>query len=584
MPRGGALTTLGWLTVTAVLWGLAYPAPGWWPLAYVALVPAVVVVLRTQRPRRTLLCAWLVAFAWWLVMIRWMIPVTGGGYAALSAFLAGYFPLALWIARRLHRDWDMPQTFALPLAWVSVELLRGAWPAGGFGWFALGHSQAPIGTQPGLLDHAFRGPLIQCADLFGELTVSVLVCMSGGLIVDTLLRPLYRPDPGHRRGRRAERGVVLARAAWVVVFVPAWGYGLYRTHTHPGSDDRPVRVALIQTNVAQDNRNDPTPEQVRSDWDRLLALTRQAGRDRPSLIVWPETVVPAPLDDDSIRYHRPSDPRRPGAAEADQAIAALARELHATLIVGAHSVRWSLRTDEQGRQWVRPERWGNAAYCYTPGHGRSPEHYDKMHRVPFGEYVPWVEGWPWLKKRFIRWLTPYGDFDYTIIPGLRPVAFDTKVGDADHDDAMGEYSRGLRMVTPICFEDAVPRVVRRMVRECSERFSPVGLIVNLTNDGWFAGTDQPEQHLQIAVFRSIENRRPTVRAVNTGVSAAIDPSGRVTAVQPAGSEGVLRAVVRLPSGGWTWYGYWGDGPMWALTLGTWAMVALGVLRRRTRKG
>src|SRR5690606_5340325 len=115
------------------------------------------------------------SLAWWLLRLSWITGVTFGGYLALSAYMALYFPATLLLVRVIARNLRGIVTLSLPMAWVSLEWLRGLVLAGGFGWFALGHTQAAyeVGQHPGLI--------AQSAALFGEWTVSFLVAMTNGL-------------------------------------------------------------------------------------------------------------------------------------------------------------------------------------------------------------------------------------------------------------------------------------------------------------------------------------------------------------------------------------------------------------------
>ena len=173
----------------------------------------------------------------------------------------------------------------------------------------------------------------------------------------------------------------------------------------------------------------------------------------------------------------------------------------------------------------------NSAYWYTPDGGRSDQRYDKIHLVPFGEYLPFKSGFPPLYKLFLS-LSPYPE-EYSLTPG--------------NSDALTvfELKPNWRFVTPICFEDIDAELVRRM-------FKPIGgmkradMIVNLTNDGWFKFNEMP-QHLQAATFRSIENRVPTARSVNTGISGFIDSNGRQHDLLGSGITGSSIATLALDS-------------------------------------
>jgi apolipoprotein N-acyltransferase len=142
-----------------------------------------------------------------------------------------------------------------------------------------------------------------------------------------------------------------------------------------------------------------------------------------------------------------------------------------------------------------------------------------MHLVPFGEYVPLGNVLPFMKV-----FTPY-KHDYACRPGENWTRFPLP--------ANGErYTFGCL----ICYEDSDPSLAREYVAT-----EPVDFLVNISNDGWFNGTEEHEQHLAICRFRAVETRRSVVRAVNMGISGAIDPDGRVIAL-PAGAWGESKKV------------------------------------------
>ncbi|MDX1682135.1 MAG: apolipoprotein N-acyltransferase, partial [Phycisphaeraceae bacterium] len=249
-------------------------------------------------------------------------------------------------------------------------------------------------------------------------------------------------------------------------------------------------------------------------------------------------------------------------------IDALSRRLGVQLMVGAHAYQGFARVEIEGRTYEIGRDRTNAVYLYRPDTGQAPDRYDKIHRVPFGEYVPWVERVPMLHRWFIRWLTPY-DHDYSLRPGREVVRF----------EAPGDQAA--RLVTPICFEDTVGRLVRRMVYGESGR-KQADALINLSNDGWFAGSVEGPQHLQIAVVRCIENRVPMARAVNTGISGMVDSAGRVGPLVQRGHRyqriaGHVTHSLELDSRS-TLFGQVGDIPAWTMVLGTLLLAVGGFLR------
>src|SRR6185312_9127557 len=204
-------------------------------------------------------------------------------------------------------------------------------------------------------------------------------------------------------------------------------------------------------------------------------------------------------------------------------------------------------------------------------HGMKFGRYDKMHLVPFGEYVPFKETLPWMQT-----FTPYEN-DYSCRPGRRWTRFRFQVSrDAEPAKPRGrEFTFGCL----ICYEDSDPYLARHYVAA-----APVDFLVNISNDGWFNGTEEHEEHLAICRFRAIETRRSIVRAVNMGISCVIDSDGRVVALPGATwsaskkMEGIVAAAMPLDRRQ-SWYARLGD---W-LPAACWVLLIVGHFAGRWRK-
>ena len=566
---------------SACLLGLAFPNPGWGILAHVALVPAALIALRANSSWRLVWTSYIVSFLWWLFMLRWLVPVTGSGLSLLAALMGIYLPATLLMFRWL-RHWPLPATAALPMSVVTWELVRTYWPAGGFTWFMLGHSQAPYHPSHGV------STLIQLADVFGDHGVSFMVAMTNGVIVDLLTSPWYRPGRG--RHMRMSRKLMAVVFLWAFCLGLSWGYGRHRI-SQAAFAGPTLSVSVVQTNVPQSNKRTDSPEQLEKDWQDLLALsrraiaphTKQAGqnsempRDEPDpedaplsedptdtqptdltqtqakpILVWPETVVPGPISLSWVQAHQSSDnPIDRWRAKFHTQIQALAQELQVDLIVGARSV---VELGPHGALY-------NSVYHYHDDGRQAVQRYDKIHLVPFGEYIPWVESSTWLKKLFIRYISPY-DRDYTLNNGNTYTAFQIQ---------------NVRLVTPICFEDSVARVCRQFCYDIEGR-KRADLLVNLTNDGWYWPV-QRRQHLQIAVFRSIENRVPTARSVNCGISGFISSIGQVGPIVSSGQAGISSHQIQLDHRS-TLTGRIGHTPATAVALASAVLAVFSRFRRR----
>ncbi|NJL30272.1 MAG: hypothetical protein HC898_00815 [Phycisphaerales bacterium] len=217
----------------------------------------------------------LVSYLGWLVMMRWMIPVTFGGWWAMCIYLGLHFPAALLVFRMLVKHWRIPATLALPMAWVSFEWLRGHFPSGGFGWYALGHALAPWQVS-------HETPTIaQLASIFGEMGISFLVAMTSGFCIDGV-RFFYSSrykDTASWRSMNSRYFIVVSNT-----FILCWGlvfYFVYQQAIHRPSSSTWARaaVAVVQTNLPQFNKIQPTPERLQEEWTELLSMTRQAAEE-----------------------------------------------------------------------------------------------------------------------------------------------------------------------------------------------------------------------------------------------------------------------------------------------------------------
>ncbi len=248
------------------------------------------------------------------------------------------------------------------------------------------------------------------------------------------------------------------------------GYGYWTLAQDPDVRDATFRVGLVQGNIPQDLKW--LPEQQRGTVelyrDLSLRLDKAGGND---LLVWPEAAMPFYFQD---------------GGELASAVASLPRETGSALLFGSPAYR-----RDDGRL-----RFLNSAYLLTPDKGLAGRS-DKVHLVPFGEYVP--------------------------LSGLLPFVNKLVVGIGDF--SAGEVNplplNGHRLGVLVCYEVIFPELARDFVLQGSD------LLVNITNDAWFGRSSAPGQHLAMARFRAVENRVWLVRAANTGITAFIAPSGDV---------------------------------------------------------
>ena len=468
-------------------------------LAWVALLPSLLLVRLPERTRRMYLGLYLASAVSQLVTLQWMRlgdPTMYVAWVALSFYVAAYLPVFIGLTRVAVRTAGVPLVVAAPAIWVGLEFFR-AHLLTGFSWYYLGHSQYRWLT------------IIQISDLVGAYGVSFLiVATTAGLAVlipDSWLQRL-RLLPTPLESASTVQPPWFRRPAWQVgltatLFLAALGYGVVRRSQ---ADFRPgPRVALIQGDFVASLRTDP--DESGGVYLTHSKLTGMAVREQPDLIIWPETMfrwplfeAPAGLSNDELRSRAPLVPPELWSDKTVRhTLIGDAQKAGAATIIGLQAVELA---DKGIRQL-------NSAVFVRPDTGIAGR-YDKLHLVPFGEYLPLQNSVPWLHQ-----LTPY-PADFGLTPGKHAAVF--------------EY-RDWRMAPIICFEDTVPHLVRGIVSAGSkgETGQEVDLLVNLTNDGWFHGSSELDQHLITAAFRAVECRTPVARAVNTGISAVIDGDGAI---------------------------------------------------------
>jgi apolipoprotein N-acyltransferase len=459
-------------------------------LAWVALVP-LLKSLDNATPSSALRLGFLAGFAHSMTLIYWVIIVMGhyGGLPLtvsvsililFSLYLSIYPALFAWGYTLIGSSFL--GSFKAAALWVALEYVR-ANILTGFPWCLLGH------TQYLNLD------VIQVADLVGAYGISFVIVLSNTLIYGLLL------EHNFRRWKLETPLVLLALALTL-------GYGHYRMSDSRTSRET-LKVAIVQGNIDQSIKWNPAYQEKTIQIYRDLTLkSRPFG---PNLVVWPETAVPLFFQE-----------KTPLARSVLQT----ARDVGAYIIFGSPAYR-----REKGSV-----AFFNRAYLVSPS-AEILGYYDKVHLVPFGEYVPMKRFLPFVQRLVVS----AGDF----LPG--------------HHVAPLKFPKAAAGVL-ICFESIFPELARAMTR------NGAALLVNLTNDAWYGMSSAPFQHFSMAVFRAVENRRPLVRAANTGISAFILPSGKIVEQSDLFTEALLTKEIPLPDSGLTIYTRYGDFFAVALTI------------------
>lgn len=433
--------------LSGLLLRLSFPKPGLWILAWVAFLP-LFFALEGQKPRKAFLLSYLSGAVFFLTTIFWLIHVTVPGMVVLSLYLA-FFVAVFGVAYAFYKErmafWQGAIFFAA--LWVFLEFCRSHFFTG-FPWALLGHGQAPN----------LWG--IQAADTVGAFGVSFFVVFVNVLIFEFV------------NSKQRKQAIPVARLGAALALVLFWfAYGALRVAEDPKKTCF-FKVAVIQGNIANEIKwATAFSEKI---FKKHQLLTEIADlKSEPDLVVWPETSYPDYISEGS-------DINR---------LKVLARNTATPLLVGS--------------VMLRQDRYYNSALLFSSD-GEHVATYDKIHLVPFGEFIPARKALP-----FIESIVPIEDFtpgkEFTLLP------------------LQGKGCPRIELAALVCFEDLFSALSRRFVQRGAD------ILINVTNDSWFGDTSSPYQHMQASVLRAVENRVYVIRAANTGISCFIDDKGMVYA-------------------------------------------------------
>lgn len=454
---------------------MSFPPYGFGTMAWIALVP-LLIALQRGTLKESVIIGFLAGFVGSVGLIYWITYVTViygkqswlTGLAAmliLAAYLSVYVALFAGGVSYL-KERGVPQVITAPLLWTCLEYLKSNLLTG-FPWENLAYSQY------------LNTPLIQIADITGIYGISFMLVFINAVICDSL-RGLAL---GFQKQTNKTLAVEMMIAFLLLFGLLAYGQLRIQEMRNKLTAAPSIDVALIQGNIDQSLK-----------WDRLYqqrtlatynSLSKQALPCGSGLVIWPETALPFYFQDGDLKSRQ---------------VVRTARETGKWLIFGSPSYR----NKPGGADFF------NSAFLLSP-EGQVVGRYDKVHLVPYGEYVPYRGSSPSIGKLVA------GEADFHAGEGYFPIS-------------LSEHKMGVL----ICYEGIFPEASRLYKQRGAE------LLVNITNDAWFGFSSAPYQHLSMTVFRAVENRLYLLRAANTGISAIIDPVGRII------SQSALHVTTILP--------------------------------------
>ena len=478
--------------VSGILVVLSFPLFDYYPLAWVAFVP-LLLSLWGKDPKKAFVAGYVFGLVYFVGTLYWIyysinhyggfsFPASLSLVVVLCLYLSLYPAIFSFLFIKMIRKTELPALLIAPVLWVVLEFVR-SYALTGFPWSSIGYSQ-----------YRFLH-MIQVADITGIYGISFLVLAVNGALADLFLL----------RKRTTEMPLfpisytVVGLSVLVVVIIASLGYGHWRLNQE--RNGKLINISLAQGDIEQDKKWEPTYQN--EVLETYFSLSRKAAGPSVQMIVWPETALPFIFDFDKANTER---------------LIRFEQGLGSDLLFGTILVK------EQSRSKTL---LSNSAVLLDR-EGKNIYEYDKIHLVPFGEYVPLRSVLFFVDKL----VTGIGDY----VPGRQYVRADTEFGS---------------FATLICYEIIFPGLVRKFYTTGGD------FIVNITNDAWFGSTSAPYQHFSMAVFRAIENRKPVVRCANTGISGFIDSNGKILSETPIFKRLVLPGTVKT-DGTLSFYTKYGD--------------------------
>ena len=500
-----------WCLFSGILLALSFPRFDLEFLAWFALVP-LFYATEGKGLYQSFKLGFLTGLVSFLGILYWII-VAVHTYGNVPLILSGLILLLLivylslfigaftFLTRLIQIRSGLQTILFTPFLWVTLEYLRSFFLSG-FPWASLGYSQ--------YLNLSF----IQMADITGVYGLSFVI-----LLVNATLFGVLRQFP-----RRSFLSREVVMTALILLGFLVYGYAKMRTIDQQMLHQPTLKVGLVQGNIDQSIKWDESFQRETLKIYERLSLKLAEGR--PDLIIWPETATPFFFQD---------------AKEYQPLILDIPKRTDTYLLFGTPS--YKIKKGKVNHY--------NSAYLASPS-GDLVGVYDKIHLVPFGEYVPLGE--------------------YVSLGSMGEGIGDFKSGKEIFNFSIPQGKLGVL----ICFEIIFPDLCRKFVKHGAN------FLVTITNDAWFGRTSAPYQHFAIATFRAVENRVFIARAANTGISGFIDPKGKIMEEGSIFTEEAINGTIHLMKGR-TFYTLYGDVFAWICCGFSIFLVGYAFLQKRIKK-
>ena len=497
---------------SALLLTLSFPNFDLEFLAWFAMVP-LFYSIGDKGPYDSFKLGFLTGVVFFLGILYWII-VAVHSYGNVPLILSGLILLLLvmylslfsgvftFLTRLIQIRLGLQTILFGPVLWVALEYLR-SFLLTGFPWANLGHSQY------------LNLPFIQIADMTGVYGLSFVILLVNATLFGVL----------HQWSRKAFPFKEVMVTTIILLGFLVYGYLKMGVIDRQMVQNPPLKIGLIQGNIDQSIKWDKSFQLGTLKIYEKLSFT--VAEEKPDLIIWPETATPFFFQDEK---------------EYQPFILNIPTRTNAFLLFGTPSYKI-----EKGKV-----NHYNSVLLASPS-GELVGMYDKIHLVPFGEYVP--------LSNLLFFIGSLGEGIGNFKSGKEIFNFSLPQG---------------KFGVLICFEIIFPDLCRRFVK------NGAGFLVTITNDAWFGRTAAPYQHFGMATFRAVENRVSVVRAANTGITGFIDPKGKIVKQGGIFTEEAINGVIRL-SKDKTFYTLYGDVFAWFCSAFSILLLGYAFLQKKRKK-
>ncbi|MCK5539690.1 MAG: apolipoprotein N-acyltransferase [Deltaproteobacteria bacterium] len=465
-----------------------------WIWAFIALIPLLAISEGTDSWHRACGVGLLAGFSFNFIELFWITNSIAGftslpqaavviimGLLALYMALYLAFFTGLWHYLRnlpaLKSSFgEIVSALTAAAAWILFEDLRSGF-LGGFPWHPLGLTQ-------------IDNPLLNWLLPWGGVRLISGLVVLGNIGLYLSARALFKKE-GKKAGLYAFCLLGPLLGLTLMAGTGTLAKATLQTPLPMPNDSTSARIVVVQPNIPQKEKW--LPENREKIIEKMIAMTRMGLEYNPDLVIWPEAALPLLLEKETALSERLQE---------------LVNQEQSSLMLGGPRYIAEPQKNQAGET---QKRLYNAIFLFTPDNPR--QIYNKIKLVPYGEFTPLAEFFPFISK---------------IVPGL-----DYTSGDKIHNFSLKQ----LKIAPSVCFEGVFPAFTAHFFK------AGANLLINLTNDAWFGDSPGPRQHLLNIRLRALENRCYIIRCANTGISAIINPQGEIEHQLPLNREGLIETVI-----------------------------------------